>query len=162
MEFKNSTPNSIRNLVKWLKINKCSLINTLDLCKFYAHSGSSLSVIDLTFANPKIKNELTNWEIDKNAVTGSDHEVIRFKLIASFKNLTSHATALSNKYNCNKADWNKFAKFLDENSINYESKVQSLLNNNQFDESAIHLQKIIKNAAEMFIPKTKICAKSKN
>ena len=150
------------NLVKWLKINKCSLINTPDLCTFYAHSGSSSSVIDLTFANSKIENAITNWAIDENAVTGSDHEVIRFELIASFKNLTSHATALSNKYNCNKADWNKFAKFLDENSINYETKVQSLLNNHQFDESAIHLQKIIKNAAEMFIPKTKICAKSKN
>ena len=97
------------NLVKWLKINKCSLINTPDLCTFYAHSGSSSSVIDLTFANSKIENAITNWAIDENAVTGSDHEVIRFELIASFKNLTSHATALSNKYNCNKADWNKFA-----------------------------------------------------
>ena len=115
------------NLVKWLKINKCSLINTPDLCTFYAHSGSSSSVIDLTFANSKIENAITNWAIDENAVTGSDHEVIRFELIASFKNLTSHATALSNKYNCNKADWNKFAKFLDENSINYESKVQKFI-----------------------------------
>ena len=76
--------------------------------------------------------------------------------------MTSHATALSDKYNCNKADWNKFAKYLDENSTIYESQVQSLLNNYQFDESEIYLQNIIKNAAEMFIPKTKICAKSKN
>ena len=107
------------------------------------HSGSSSSVIDLTFANSKIENAITNWAIDENAVTGSDHEVIRFELIASFNNLTSHAPALANKYNCNKADWNKFAKFLDENSINYELKVQSLLNNHQFEESAIHLQKIV-------------------
>ena len=149
------------NLVKWLKLNRCSLINTPDLCTYYAHSGSSSSVIDLTFANSKIENAITNWSIDENADTGSDHEVIRFELIASFKNLTSHATALSNKYNCNKADWNKFAKYLDENSTIYESQVQSLLNNHQFDELAIYLQNVIKNAAEMFIPKTKICAKSK-
>ena len=97
------------------------MINTPDLCTYYAHSGSSSSVIDLTFANSKIENAITNWSIDLNAVTGSDHEVIRFELIASFKNLTSHATALSNKYNCNKADWNKFAKYLDENSTIYES-----------------------------------------
>ena len=106
------------NLVKWLKLNKCSLINTPDLYTFFAHSGNSSSIIDLTFANFKIENAITNWSIDENAVTGSDHEVIRFELIASFKNLTSHATALSNKYNCNKADWDKFAKFLDENAIN--------------------------------------------
>ena len=79
------------NLVKWLKINKCSLINTPDFCTFYAHSGSSSSVIDLRFANSKIENAITNWAIDENVVTGSDHEVIRFELIASFKNLTSHA-----------------------------------------------------------------------
>ena len=138
------------------------MINTPDLYTFFAHSGNSSSIIDLTFANSKIKNAITNWSIDENAVTGSDHEVIRFELIASFKNLTSHATALSNKYNCNKADWDKFAKFLDENAINYESRIQSLLNNYQFDESALYLQNIIKNVAEMFIPKTKICAKSKN
>ena len=156
--------NAIRseNLVKWLKLNKCSLINTPDLYTFFAHSGNSSSIIDLTFANFEIENAITNWSIDENAVTGSDHEVIRFELIASFKNLTSHATALSNKYNCNKADWDKFAKFLDENAINYESQIQSLLNNYQFDESALYLQNVIKNAAEMFIPKTKICAKSKN
>ena len=138
------------------------MIKTPELCTYYAHSGSSSSVFDLTFANSKIENAITNWSIDENAVTGSDHEVIRFELIASFKNLTSHATALSKKYNCNKADWNKFAKYLDENSTIYESQVQSLLNNYQFDESAIYLQNVIKNAAEMFIPKTKICAKSKN
>ena len=124
--WNSKTQHAIRseNLVKWLKINKCNLINTPDLCTFYAYSGSSSSVIDLTFANSKIENAITNWAIDENAITGSDHEVIRFDLIASFKNLTSHATALQNKYNCNKADWNKFARFLDENSINYESKVQ--------------------------------------
>ena len=138
------------------------MINTSDLCTFYAHSGSSSSVIDLTFVNSKIENAITNWSIDENAATGSDHEVIRFELIASFKNLPTHATALSNKYNCNKADWDKIAKFLDENSINYETQVQSLLNNHQFDELAIYLQDIITDAAEMFIPKTKICAKSKN
>ena len=138
------------------------MINKPDLCTFYAHSGSSSSVIDLTFANTKIENAITNWSIDENAVTGSDHEVIRFELIASFKNLTTHATALSNKNNCNKADWDKFTKFLDENSISYETQVQSLLNNHQFDESAIYLQDIIKEAAELFIPKTKICAKYKN
>ena len=145
-----------------VEIKRCSLINTPDLCTYYAHSGSSLSVIDLTFANSKIENAITNWSIDENAVTGSDHEVIRFELIASFKNLTSHATVLSNKYNCNKAYMNKFARYIDENSTIYESQVQSLLNNHQFDESATYLQNIIKNAAEMFIPKTKIFAKSKN
>ena len=62
-------------LVKLLKLNKCSLINTLDLCPFYAHSGSSSSVIDFTLANTKIENAIKNWSIDENAVTGSDHEV---------------------------------------------------------------------------------------
>ena len=72
------------NLVKWLKLNKFSLINTPDLCTLYAHSGSSSSVIDLTFANTKIENAMTNWSTNENAVTGSDHEVIRFELIPSF------------------------------------------------------------------------------
>ena len=115
------------------------MINTPDLYTFFAHSGKSSSIIDLTFANSKIENAITNRSIDENAVTGSDHEVIIFELSASFKNLKSHATALSNKYNCNKADWDKFAKFLDENAINYESQIQSLLNNYQFDESAPYL-----------------------
>ena len=48
------------NLVKWLKLNRCSLINTPDLCTYYAHSGSSSSVIDLIFANSKIENANKN------------------------------------------------------------------------------------------------------
>ena len=125
--------------MKWSKSKKSGLINTSDLCTFYVSSGSSSSVIDLTFANSKIENAITNWSIDENEVTSSDHEVIQFELIASFKNLTTHATELSNKYNCNKADWDKFAKFLDENSINYETQVQSLLNSYQCDDSTIYL-----------------------
>ena len=54
--------NAIRseNLVKWLRLNKCSLINTPGLYTFFAHSGKSSSIIDLTFANSKIENAIIN------------------------------------------------------------------------------------------------------
>ena len=52
------------NLVKWLKLNRCSLINTPYLGTYKDHSGSSSSVIDLTFENSKIENAITNWSTD--------------------------------------------------------------------------------------------------
>ena len=73
------------SLVKWLKLNKCSLINTHDLYTFFIHSGKSSFIIDLRFANSKIENAKTNWSIDENTVTGSEHKVIRVELITSFK-----------------------------------------------------------------------------
>ena len=83
-------------------MHQCRLLNSDDQITFsrrHQHAISE-SIIDLTFIN---QDNVMNWAIDQQASTGSDHEVIRFEIIAK-ENLTIYATATAMKYNIKKAD----------------------------------------------------------
>ena len=63
---------------------------------------TSTSVIDLTFATLHMINKITNWSINENAFTGSDHEIIEFSII--YKNIETVDNFMNDAYNVDKAD----------------------------------------------------------
>jgi hypothetical protein len=50
----------------------------VDTPTYYHRNGKGSSILDLTLATPHMAEEITNWAIDDEQATGSDHEVIRF------------------------------------------------------------------------------------
>ena len=63
---------------------------------------TSTSVIDLTFATPHMTNKITNWSINENASTESDHEVIEFSIIC--KNIETVDSPMNDAYNVDKTN----------------------------------------------------------
>ena len=78
------------------------MLNQIDQITFNKRHQSSVSesIIDLTFSN---QENVQNWAIDSEAATGSDHEVIRFEIIAA-ENNTINSLSTAVKYNVKKAD----------------------------------------------------------
>jgi hypothetical protein len=56
------------------------LINVPDIATYQYQNGTGSSVLDLTIASPAVAREVTNWAVDDENPTGSDHEVIRFQV----------------------------------------------------------------------------------
>jgi hypothetical protein len=52
------------------------LINAPDITTYHYWNGTGSSVLDLTIALPAVAREATNWAMDNENPTGSDHEVI--------------------------------------------------------------------------------------
>ena len=65
-------------------------------------SRTSTSIIDLTFATLHMVNKITDWSINENAATESDHEVIKFSIIC--KNIETVDNPMNKAYNVDKAD----------------------------------------------------------
>ena len=102
-----------------------------------------------------------NWSIDTEAATGSNHEVIRFDIIAS-ENQSINPLSTAIKYNLKKADWKKFDQYLKSNSSKTEQQMQQLLHDHEFDQAVQCLQELIQSACDLAIPKLKISAQSKS
>ena len=76
------------SLIDWLIKNQCELINISNEITFSKQcimkndqNRTSTSIIDLTFATLHMINKITNWSINENAFTESDHEIIEFSII---------------------------------------------------------------------------------
>ena len=87
-----------------MKSNKLNLINVHDEITWTRNSSKkkSNSIIDLTFISQNLENKLTNWAINKDESTESDHEIIRFDLITLIHNVVSNSLFI--KYNFSKAN----------------------------------------------------------
>ena len=64
---------------------------------YISHLGISQSVLDLTFATLKMAENIVDWAINNEIVTGSDHEVIAFNLLS--KNAQKVDSPLNASYN---------------------------------------------------------------
>ena len=76
------------SLIDWLTKNRCELINISNEITFSKQcimkndqNRTSTSVIDLTFTIFHMINKITNWSINENVFTESDHEIIEFSII---------------------------------------------------------------------------------
>ena len=88
---------------------------------YISHSGISQSVLDLTFATSRIAENIIDWAINDEIVTGSDHEVIAFNLLS--KNAQKVDCPFNASYNVQKADWNNFIKNLQSNYASAKSQM---------------------------------------
>ena len=128
MKFQNFFFIRANSLVDWLTKNQCELMNISDEITFSrqcimknGQSRTSTSIIDLTFATLHMVNKITDWSINENAATESDHEVIEFSIIC--KNIETVDNSMNGTYNVDKADWDKFEKYL---KSMYESNIISM------------------------------------
>jgi hypothetical protein len=108
---------------------------------------------------------ISGWKINENLSTGSDHEVITFSINLNLNNYVDIPTS-TNKFNWNKADWNKFANTLIELDIANSITWERLLDNNNLNESKLEeatqlLQDKILEAIDLLIPKIQITPRLK-
>ena len=69
--------------------------------------GTGTSILDLTIATPSSTDSITSWAVDKEATTGSDHEVIRFEFNTSpIEDTVTHPVC--QQFNFKKANWTQF------------------------------------------------------
>ena len=103
-------------------------------------------------------NKITNWSINKNAATKSDHEIIEFSIIC--KNIETVDNFMNETYNVDKTDWNKFEKYLksmyESNIISMQKLIENFTSINLKNE-VILLQSIINEATSISIFKRKLC-----
>src|SRR5690606_38081446 len=92
--------------------NDFNLLNEQNAFTHFPSNGNTLSVLDLTFATPDLCDTISNWCIDPEADTGSDHVAIRFE-ITTF-NTPSVPDPRSQRYNWKNADWENVTKYLQE------------------------------------------------
>jgi predicted transcriptional regulator len=72
-----------------------------------------------------IESKIDNWYIDEEAYTGSDYEVIRFSINKdSEDNLINPIK--QERYNLDKADWEKFKESILSEYTELEQKFQDL------------------------------------
>ena len=113
--------------------------NIEDLATFHRSNTENISIIDLTFATIAIESKIDNWCIDKEAYTGSDHEVIRFSI-----NKDSEDNQISSikqeRYNLDKADWEKFKESILSEYTELAQKFQDLFIEAQLDSAAKSLE----------------------
>jgi predicted transcriptional regulator len=136
------------------------LKNIEDLATFHRSNTENISVIDLIFATIEIESKIDNWCIAEKAYTGLDHEVIRFSINKdSEDNLINPIK--QERYNLDKADWEKFKESILSEYTELEQKFQDLSIEAQLDSVAKSLELAIQKAADKAIPRRKISYYSK-
>ena len=152
--WNSSITNAVRagSLISWLNAYNCELINEPDI---QTCTRSADSVIDLSFATQKLYSLISDWHIDEDNATGSDHELIRYYIRTKATELVDNPIC-SEFFNVNKADWKLFAEnlLLQASSLDFSSI-------SDLDAAAKSLQDSIYAAAEKSIPKRRFSEHSK-
>jgi hypothetical protein len=118
-------------------------------------------VLDLAFSMVAVTPLISNWAIDEENPTTSDHEVIHFDNTSDGE---KYMLPLSNeKWNWKKADWEGFSKYLKERTeISREVWItlHQECNLRNLDASTTYLIKVIQEAADIFVLRTRQCKQS--
>ena len=156
------TRRSLRHetLIEILEEGDYDLINEEDTPTYHYSNGSS--VLDLAFSSPPVTALISNWAIDEDNASGSDHEIIKFEITADSDNQVIPPT--TERWNWKKADWELFAKTLKETSDatrDVWSQLHKQGGQTNLESSATYLTKIIQMSAAMHVPKKITTVRSK-
>src|SRR5260370_30953831 len=140
------------------------LLNHPDQSTFSRKGTTSLSVIDLVFISPRLRQKHIEWEIDHDTASGSDHEILLYSIVES-NNLVQNPI-YDMPYNLEKADWKVFSQKLLELDQSNEFKWGYIESDADLDyigleQEALNLQNIIKIAADSAIPTKRPISRSK-
>ena len=151
-------------LVQLATDNNMVLLNEPDEPTHYPANGNTPSVLDLTFATPAMFDSISNWCIDPEMDTGSDHTVIRFE-IASPLLMPTAPDPRSQRYNWKKADWEQFTKQLQAtrqlNKDRWKLLIAHSHYNQNLDAAAELLRDSIVEACELHVPHIRPSPRSK-
>lgn len=159
----NSESQAIRSsdLVDWLLEYDFELLNKPDQSTFLRPNCKNNSVIDLTFISPELNTNQTEWFIDKEEDSGSDHELIKFSIDFRLENLVENPIH-SSQYKLDKADWDKINKDLEKMKL--ESQFQWNITEytaENLENEANKLEKLILTVINQNIPKKRFSEYSK-
>jgi Reverse transcriptase (RNA-dependent DNA polymerase)/Endonuclease-reverse transcriptase len=152
-------------LVTWLRQYECELINVPDVPTRTSRNGRGTSVLDLAFATPLTYSSICDWAVDDEHPTGSDHDLIRFNIRADHYLQNSVDHPISWPYNYKKADWERFARRLQELAADKRDHVQQFLDTNTEDsleKAACLLRDLIRAATEESVPFRKPSPRAKS
>jgi ribonuclease HI len=163
--WNSSISNSVRaeSLILWLEQHNFELINEPDVYTYARNNGenASFSVIDLSFATKNLSESISDWHIDEENASGSDHEIIKFNIRTKATELVENPLC-SQFFNYKKADWKKFSEEIQMQSQNIDFSHLNYSNDeNDLNAAALQLQSIINAAAEKSIAKIKFSENSK-
>jgi hypothetical protein len=147
------TPRRAQELAALIEEQNWRLVNVPDTPTYYYRNGKGSSILDLTLATPHMAEEITNWAIDDEQATGSDHEVIRFQVVSMHPNV--EVTPHEPRLNWRKTDWDKFTTIIKNSSAATRTQWERYRSNpspTNLDTWAILLRDIIKRAAELSTP----------
>jgi hypothetical protein len=105
-----SSPIRAQALIQWLQRFNFELLNHPDQSTFSRKGMTSLSIIDLVFISPRLRQKHIEWEIDHEIASGSDHEILLYSIVES-NNLVQNPI-YDMPYNLEKADWKVFSQKL--------------------------------------------------
>ena len=104
------TPIRADAIIELMENNDFELLNVPNQSTYNQRTGRGSSVLDLTFASQTTSARISNWAVDTDSATGSDHELICFTLTS--ENIPTVAAPTTHRYNWSKADWESFEKQL--------------------------------------------------
>src|SRR5437588_5329827 len=147
-------------LINILENGDFDLINEEDTPNYHDSNGSS--VLDLTFTSPQITDLLSNWAVDEDNPTSSDHEMIKYEITANNDNQVLPPT--TERWNWKKADWDSFSKTLKETAEAIKeiwTQLHEFGGHENLESSAIYLSRIIQTATALHVRQKKTMIRSK-
>ena len=114
--------------------------------------GNSSSIIDLTLASPTLSNFVTNWFVNEDITTLSDHLPIQFQIS---KHILHHPNVSNRVFNSKLAIWDGFnreAKALLSRQIHL---IHELNNESSLDLFTIKLESELLDLCHKFLPTIK-------
>ena len=155
------TPIRADTLVELMENSNFELLNAPNQSTYNKRTGRGSSILDLTFASQTTSARISNWAIDTDSATGSDHELICFTLIS--ENIPTVAAPTTHRYNWPKADWKSFEKDLatrgEEDSKWTDFFLEPTEDNMEL--ATFYLHDLIKESVSIFVPHLKPSPRSK-
>ena len=147
-------------LIKILEADDFDLINEEDTPTYHYTNGSS--VLDLAFSTPAVTPLISNWAVDEDHPTSSDHELIRYEITSKSDEQVLPPT--TERWNWKKADWDAFTKTL-RDTAEATKEVWTQLHEcggyENLESSAVYLTRMIQTATALHVPPKKTTVRSK-
>ena len=139
-------------LIQILKAGDFDLINEEDTPTYHYSNGSS--ILDLAFSSPPVTSLISNWAIDEDNASGSDHEIIKFEITSDSDDQVLPPT--TERWYWKEADREAFTKTLKDTSKATKDVWSGLHEQGgqiNLESSANYLTKIIQMSATLHVPK---------
>ncbi|HEX3642518.1 MAG TPA: endonuclease/exonuclease/phosphatase family protein, partial [Ktedonobacteraceae bacterium] len=150
-------------LAEWLVESDFTVLNEHNEPTYQSHDGRTLSVLDLTFANPKAieLDTVKEWAVIPEMSSGSDHYALHWT-IDNGRALVDNL--FSRKFNWDKADQEKFERILREEVLGSGAfdplRLARLPSEEQMERAAEALEEALVKAAEQSVPLRRPSAKA--
>ena len=135
---------------------------TLSTRRIPLPTTTAMAVLSFTVSSPPVTTLISNWAIDEDNASGSDHEIIKFKIRSDSDDQVLPPT--TERWNWKKAAWEAFTQTLKETSEATKDVWSGLHEQGgqiNIDSTPNYLTKIIQMSATLHVPKKIITVHAK-